>query len=435
MWILTRYLFRLHAGPFLFAAATLTAIMLLDQVAKKLNRLLGKDLGWQIIVEVFVYSIPFILAVILPMAVLVAVLYAFNRLAAENEITAMRASGVSLTRLVLPLLGAASLLAAGMVWFNDTVLPESNHRLQVLLTSIGRKKPTFVLRERTINEVLPASLFLQAGRIDRATSELKDVTIFDEREAGISRTFYADSGRMAYDEAGTELFLQLYDGIQHEWKSASPDEFQVIHFRQLTMRVPEVSNELERGELSGFRGDREMPIAQMREEARLNQDEAEAVSGESRALAVGLTRKYLGSLAPASEGDSAAQRASDRAGLVEKPAAAVAQFRAQATSRKMHHQRSNKFEVEIQKKYTIPAACIVFVLIGAPIGTRYRRAGVGLVVGVSFVVFCAYYVAIIGGEDLADRAILSPFWAMWAPNILFGALGAALLWRARRAGG
>lgn len=436
MRILTRYVLRQHIAPFAFAVVTLTLIMLLDQVAKNLGRLLGKGLETRIILEVFLYSIPFILAVILPMAVLVAVLYVFNRLASDNEITAIKAGGISLARLVLPLLAIAALLAAWMVWFNDTVLPESNHRLQVLRQSIARKKPTFVLRERTVNEVLPASLFLQAGRIDRASSELEDVTIFDEREVGISRTIYADSGRMAYGENGTDLFLRLFDGIQHEWRPGEPREFRVVHFGELLMRVPEVSNQLERGQLGGARTDREMPIGQMREEAVANRRQAVESARDSRSLAVGLVRTHLGGLAPPiSPEDSAAVSGRDRASLLRDPAAAAAQFRTRATTQRLHRERANKFEVEIQKKYTIPAACLVFVLIGAPIGARYRRAGVGLVVGVSFAVFCAYYVAIIGGEDLADRDILSPFWAMWAPNILFGALGAFLLWRSRRAGG
>ena len=77
----------------------------------------------------------------------------------------------------------------------------------------------------------------------------------------------------------------------------------------------------------------------------------------------------------------------------------------------------------------------MFVIIGAPIAVRYRRAGGALVVGVSLVVFCAYYVALIGGEHLADRELLSPFWAMFAPNFLFGLIGITAFFQARRAGG
>src|SRR2546428_10088517 len=92
--ILSRYVLRQHLAPLVFALAALTCFLLIQQVAKQLGNLVGKGLPWGVIVEVFVLSIPFIVATTLPMAVLVAVLYVFTHLAADNEITAMKASGV-----------------------------------------------------------------------------------------------------------------------------------------------------------------------------------------------------------------------------------------------------------------------------------------------------------------------------------------------------
>jgi lipopolysaccharide export system permease protein len=95
--------------------------------------------------------------------------------------------------------------------------------------------------------------------------------------------------------------------------------------------------------------------------------------------------------------------------------------------------RIDRYRVEIQKKFSIPFACIVFVLVGAPLGMRARRGG--LTVGfVSVVFFLFYYLCLIGGEQLADRAIISPWLAMWLPNIVLGVLGARLTWRVARSG-
>src|SRR2546422_9898984 len=104
---LSRYLLRQHLAPLGFALAALTALMLLNQIAKQFGSLVGKGLPWGVIVEVFVLSIPFIVAVTLPMAVLVAVLHVFTHLAGDNEITAMQASGVSGGRGITPGLGGA----------------------------------------------------------------------------------------------------------------------------------------------------------------------------------------------------------------------------------------------------------------------------------------------------------------------------------------
>jgi lipopolysaccharide export system permease protein len=86
----------------------------------------------------------------------------------------------------------------------------------------------------------------------------------------------------------------------------------------------------------------------------------------------------------------------------------------------------DQFRVEIEKKFAIATACIVFVLLGAPIALRFPRGGVGLTIGVSLGVFGIYYVGLLGGEALADRALVDPGIAMWATNLLLGAIGVVL---------
>src|SRR3712207_3975807 len=122
----------------------------LSQVAKKFGALVGKGLPWTVIAEVFALSLPFIIAMTLPMAVLLAVLYTFSHLAADNEITAMRASGISVYQVLRPVLAWGVFMAAFNFAFVDQVLPRSNARLRALLIDIGRKKPTFELREQVI---------------------------------------------------------------------------------------------------------------------------------------------------------------------------------------------------------------------------------------------------------------------------------------------
>src|SRR5437762_11871271 len=123
---ISRYLLRQHVAPLGFALAALTSLMLIQQVAKQLSSLLGKGLPAAVIPEVFVLSLPFIVAVTLPMAVLVAVLHVFARLASDNEITALQAGGVRVTRLVAPVLaGAAGVALFSLLW-DDALLPVPN---------------------------------------------------------------------------------------------------------------------------------------------------------------------------------------------------------------------------------------------------------------------------------------------------------------------
>ena len=156
--IVARYILKEHIGPLAFALSALTSLLLLNFIAKKFPDLVGKGLEWSVIAEFLLLSIPFTLAMTLPMAVLVATLHAFSRFASENEITAFKASGVSMQRLVRPVIIASGFVALFMVWFNDQVLPRANHRLATLQADIARVKPTLALSEQVINEIVRGQL-------------------------------------------------------------------------------------------------------------------------------------------------------------------------------------------------------------------------------------------------------------------------------------
>jgi len=460
MRILTRYLLRAHLGPFLFALSVLTGLLLINTVARRFKDLAGKGLPFSVIAEVFVLSIPHVVALSLPMAVLVAVLYTFSVLAADNEITALKASGIDLVRLLVPLTVAGAILAAGMVWFNDRVLPESNHRLANLLVDIGRKSPTLELREQTINEIQTGDLrtryFLQAAKIEPATNRLRDVVIYDLSSPERDRTIYADSGRMAFNQDRTDLFLTLYDGVIHELRDGEPESFQRLFFDRQLIRLEGVGNRLEAGLRGSYRSDREMSLGMLRAEVEQRRKELEEVREQTRKLVADAVRRALAGPAALDGPLGVVEEIVDAAPLrIEPPQgravsaglAAVAGGTAARGSEdglvrrvgyELHSLRSraealttqmNEYSVEYHKKFSIPFACIVFILVGAPISVRYPRGGVGMVIAVSLTVFTIYYMCLIGGESLGDEGLASPMLVMWAPNILF--LGLALWGLAR----
>ena len=242
MRILSRYILRQHIPPLGYALAALTFAMLVNQVAKQFGNFVGKGLPWGVIFEVFALSIPFIVAMTLPMAVLVAVLYTFSHLAADNEVTAMKASGISAGRILRPVLGGATLIAVIAFVWNDQILPRSNHELRTLLVDIQRKKPTFQLKEQVINEVVAGQFFLRAARIDPASNSLSDVTIYDLEDPDRRRIILADSGHMAYSPGGTDLYLTLRDGEVHEIKRTDPEHFNRTFYGVNRIKVAAVSD-------------------------------------------------------------------------------------------------------------------------------------------------------------------------------------------------
>ncbi len=480
MKLLPRYLLREHLPPFVFALAALTGLMLLNQVARQFGNLVGKGLPWSVIGEFFALSVPFIVAMTLPMAVLVAALYAFVRLGADNEITALRASGVNLVSLVRPVLLAGVVLSLISFVFVDQVLPPANHKLATLMMDIARKKPTFELKEQMVNEVIPQQYFLRAGRIDQATDRLKDVVIYDLTNDQRRRTIYADSGYMAFSNDRTVLLLTLFDGYVHDIDRSQPGVFRRVFFRTDLVKVHGVSNRFERSEGDYGKGDREMSVCEMNTRLRpllitlasVRQSRGTVLSRDIRTL-LGVQRwpadtaaprpdhylwvasfycKALGGVgrlflpraarAQAPGSPEALRRAAQAAVAAASPARPAPAFRVIAdttgsqlraqlasleTQRTQVLQQAARYEIEMHKKFAIAAACIVFVLIGAPVALRFPRGGVGLVIGASVLIFGFYYVGLIGGETLANDLIISPFWAMWGANFVMTAIGLWLL--------
>jgi lipopolysaccharide export system permease protein len=263
--ILHRYVLKEHVGPLTFALTALTSILLLQYIGKHFGELVGKGLPTFVIAEFFGLSVPLTVALTLPMAVLVATLYAFSRLAAENEITALKASGVSLVSVLKPVLWAALGVTIVMVGFNDQVLPRSNHRLAVLQRDIAQKKPTFGLREQVINEVSPGKLYLRAGHLDEASNLMREVTIYDMADPTRRRTIYADSGNMRMTNGMTDLELTLYSGNTQDVPTNTPDELQRLFFNVDVVRVRGVGNQFQKTTGDSYKSDREMTVCEMQE--------------------------------------------------------------------------------------------------------------------------------------------------------------------------
>src|SRR5690606_20050631 len=210
----------------------------------------GKGLPVTVILEVFMLSLPHILALTLPMAVLVAVLYAFAQLAADNEITALKAGGVNLSRMIMPLVAVAFLFAPFMVWFNDRALPDANNELKGLMADIAATTPTLTLTEQVINPIGPrdyrARYWLKPGRIDDDTGRLYDVVIYDLSEPREARTVYADSGDLALNPSRTDVMITLYDGISITTKQGDQSELQRIAFSEQRVEMKGIGTELTR---------------------------------------------------------------------------------------------------------------------------------------------------------------------------------------------
>ena len=471
--IVTKYVLREHFAPLAFSLSALTSLLLLQYVAKQLGQLVGKGLHWTVIAEFLILSVPFTVAMTMPMAVLVATLHAFSRMASENEITAFKASGFSMQRLMVPVIVSGAIITLFMVWFNDQVLPRSNHRLATLTNDIARVKPTFALREQVINEVSTGKLFLRTSHLASLSNTMKDVTIWDMGDPQRRRTIVADSGLLELSADGHDLLLTLFDGSMAELTGGEPTRLQRVFFHTDFVKVRNIGNSLERQSQDLEKSDREMTVCELqrkvvkagreqdsayRELARIAPKTADSLAPHARSPGIGgrycafqalLARTGVRSAtaaelpqqvppqvpqqAPVRPRDTNPNRNVTLQAQEQSRATDSVQAAIQASTLKMVLTESQRVldgnQVEIEKKFAIASACVIFCLLGMPIALRFPRGGVGLTIGVSLGVFALYYVGLIVGEELARRNFLSPAWAMWTTNLLL--LGVGLFLTAR----
>jgi len=489
MRLLDRYILRQTFAPFLFALAALTSILLLNQIARRLPKLVGKGLPWGVIGEVFALTIPFIVVMTLPMALLLAILYAFTHLGADSEITAMKASGISIRQMLAPVLLAGMLMTAVTFYITDQIHPRSNARLKALISDIARKKPTLELAEQVINPIPPSTMFLRAGRVEANSGHLKDVAIYDLGEADSRRIIYADSGLIGYAPDGVDVRLRLWHGTIHEAKAASPDLFQVTDFMVNTIRVRNVGNEMDRrSDDEVGRGDREMSTCELLARVREVEVDEDAAGGELAQLGRGDLRALLRLPRPPAPPHLELQPPGLYCGLFQAigalltPGTAEAQERAQPRQGPRPRPQGRPFQpsisptarvqatlvaqaagnpvlsnfsdiqsakardagarsrlasllVEVHKKWAISTACLTFVLVGVPIALRFPRGGMGIVIGAGLLIFTIADVGLIAGESLGKRGVLPPAPAIWGTNVLLALLGIWGLFRVSRESG
>jgi len=435
LFILPRYILREHLGPFCLSFALITLIFLLDLVFRHLSRILSKGLPLAVVFEFFGLNLAWIVATAVPMAVLTAVLMAFGRLAADQEISAMQAGGLSLRRLVTPVFLVTGLLALGLIWFNNHILPDFNYRARLLAADIARKKPGVKIEPGVwFHDIPNYSLLVKALEDSAAGSKVREIIVDDNTDPNLQRTISAHAGLIEPSPTEGLLWLTLFDGEIQEMNIKKLEEFRRVKFAKHAMSIKVDDSMFWQRSDADVRTDREKSVTQMWQEVQ-DQRARLAWLAQRINVIVGIDfYQRLGrafSLVPDSlvhllvsprppESSDFPYLRNTKVKPEKKLLAQIDQF---VLEKQRGEDTAQTLLVEIHKKYAIPAACLVFVLIGAPLGVLARRGGLATGVGLSLGFFLLYWAFLIGGEDLADRYILSPFAAMWSANLFVGAMG------------
>ena len=424
MRLLFRYFIKEISLPFIFSLGMITFILFVNFLLRAIDRFLGKGLDLLTILEYLFLNLAWILALAVPMAVLLATLMTFGRLSEDNEINAMRASGISYLSILRPALMFGLTIGLMLIYFNNFILPDMNFKARLLSGDIYRKRPDMHIEPGFFLDVLPDYSMIIGGKNGEM---MEDVRIFSKKSKKSQTSIHAEKGHL--DVISNAFVLTLYDGEIHELELKDFSHYRRIAFEKHIITIQADDLLLNRRD-SSSRTDREMTVPMM---LKKRQGYEKRIRVVNKRIKGSFFRVLEDSISPGSLAEGIALVNAARDSVLSDTTLTKAEL--QKKKRKLktlerqlknefnlinsYDKSRNKYTVEMHKKFSIPFACIIFVLLGAALGTMAKRGGLAISTSLSFGFFLVYYIFLIGGEELADRNFVNPIIGMWMPNAIF----------------
>ncbi|MDX1590363.1 MAG: LptF/LptG family permease [Balneolaceae bacterium] len=448
-------LLKKHVGPFLFCFFTMMFILLMQFLMLHVDKLVGKGLPLMIVLELIITNLAYMVVLAVPVAILVSSLMAFGKFSEWNELTAIRAAGINPFQLILPVFIVGVLLFGFTAYFSNLVLPDANHKARSLFLDIRMQKPAFDLQEGTFYQDLEGYTFL-IKEIDAETDSLIDVRVFQAESDGRDRAVVsAKRGWLdSPDQFTLSLFLENGSILRYLPGDRRDDEtIERTFFDRYRMSFDLSDLAFSRSNPDQrSRTDRTMSTGAMlavvdslkRERESEYNKFSESISESveipiktdiGRTLTLSDTEKLDTLSVYESEFMSINELYSPtlQINALNRTINAFDSYRADLdryyTNNNWRSFKIAELLVEVHKKFSIPFACILFVLLAAPIGMLTRNGNIGVAALISSGILTLFFISIIQGEKLADRLLISPIAGMWSINALLLISGIFLMLR------
>ncbi len=405
MSILTRYIFKEMVGPTVLGFTFYTSIILMQRLFDMAGLIIRRSLSGAAVGELLLYSLPNIVVLTVPMALLFGILIAIGRLSSDSEIVAMRALGISTRKIYRPVFVFSFLMFLLNLYLINFVMPRGNQQFVALRTELTAASAEQVVKPRVFYDEYE-NLMIYVNDVDPATGQWKGVFVADNRSddseqesltpaqmaenlaardddqdtvGGLThqgagqRTIVANQGNIALQRPEKDLWMNLSGAETHVWDPANPDRYDRTESatQRIRLPTPDATGSISKSLARSFR---EMDLRELLDQERT------LSSGRSE------TDRFTRNIAL----------------------------------------------VEIHKKFAIPFACITFGVLGLPLGITNRRGGKSSGFSLSIAIIVFYYIMLNNGEQLAVSGKIPPFLGMWSANIILLALGIYLLTRANR---
>ncbi len=462
-------------GPFILTTAVVVFILLIQQMMQHIDDLLGKGLSYLVFAELLFYFSLHIVPLALPLAVLLSSLITFGNLGEHGELTAVKASGISLIRLLTPVFLLVVLVSVGSFWFNDRVVPEANLRAYSLLWDIRQKSPTLNIKEGAFYDGLP-NYSIKINHKYPDGKAIKDIMIYDHSKGrGNKELILADSGRMYTIHQERYLVLELFKGksyhdqVESRDGNRSTEKFVRNQFEKSQIVFSLAAFDMDTTDVNLFAGHRYMrnfqelqkDVDSLQKQTQKNQENlfynmkanysyhfksfqpsAAEESPQQEVKIITPPRKNK-KINPAKSSSKKAPQLS-KVALEPKPKDEAIIAQALNRTRNIHaviksrrdqmagmKKQAKEYLIEMYKKFTYALACITMFFIGAPLGAIIKKGGLGVPVLISIVFFIVFYVISITGEKWVKEGFVEVIPGMWMANFLLFIIGIFFLKEAR----
>jgi len=404
---------------------------------QKIDEILGKGIGWEIMAELILYASFTLVPLALPLAVLIASIMTMGNLGERYELVAMKSAGVSLTRAMASLILASVVMGLVAFYFSNTVMPYSKLKFNALIWDIKQKKSVLLIREGVfINDFDNMTMRVEEKTDDDA---LLGVTIYDHRKPGQTRVIKADSARIVESDTSNYLTMHLMSGKMHEDKNLK-NAYTRFAFDELDLVVDMSSFALGKTDEDLFKNNASLKtLGQIsRDKDSLENSIGNSLSQTKTNLAINFkfikshradfpirTDSLLNDRAVYDKNVST-RPVMQYTNALSRVKAVKQQLGSQSRSANMTKKELIKHDIAWYQKFALAFSCVILFFIGAPMGALVRKGGFGLPIVISIAFYLLYYIIDIIGRRLAEEQAISPLLGIWLSSILLAPVAIVL---------
>lgn len=454
------FIIKSFLGPFFMTFFICVFILLMQFLWRYIDELVGKGLDWKIVTELLLYASCGLVPLAFPLAMLLASIMTFGNLGENYELVAMKASGISLFRIMRPLIAVTLFLTGIAFYFSNNILPKTNLEFYSLLYSVKQQKPEMIIKEGVFSNDMD-NYSIKVERKGRNNNMMYDVMIYNHAQNdGNMNVTIADSGKMEITEDKKFMAVTLFNGQSYwdEKENRSAREkrypFRRESFEKEVINISMLGFEFNRSDEILFKtASRALNISQLRV-----QGDSQFKDYKIKIWRFVTSLNYQSDLNrqiswlampfdslkvnPKIKPDTiididktfASLNTFEKEELYQKAIGNVRSNSQIITQRmdEIYFQKKyvNNYPMEWHRKFTLSIACLIFFFIGAPLGAIIRKGGLGMPVVVSILMFIAYYILMITGEKFAREDAWSMIAGMWFSSLVFLPLGIWLTYKA-----